>query len=170
MDSSETGLCYEDMGMFKRETPRLKTNTGLFHWRRHMTSSSWYQSRNDPKWMDDMNWCRRDERRQSNRSQIQHMANFPEEGHFAFEQSSAFDFPPQFPQLDLPQQQGAGQDCDFHPAGYFLPLLFSVYLLCESSDGGKWLRTVIETVPFVHKKDSMCHVLCFWLVFGCICI
>lgn len=110
------------------------------------------------------------ERRQSNRSQIQHMANFPEEGHFAFEQSSAFDFPPQFPQLDLPQQQGARQDCDFHPAGYFLPLLFSVYLLCESSDGGKWLRTVIETVPFVHKKDSMCHVLCFWLVFGCICI
>lgn len=58
----------------------------------------------------------------------------------------------------------------FSSSWVFSSPALSVYLLCESSDGGKWLRTVIETVPFVHKKDSMCHVLCFWLVFGCICI
>lgn len=56
MDSSETSLCHEDMGMFERETPKLNTNTSLFYWWRHMTSCSWYQPRND----HNVNWCHED--------------------------------------------------------------------------------------------------------------
>lgn len=64
------------------------------------------------------------------------MKNVPKKGPFAFEQPSAFDFPPQFPQLDVHNTRVHDKTAIFIQLALFLFLLLQ-FIYCVNPRSSK---------------------------------